>query len=55
LTPDLAGRIAAQAQCNHLVLTHFYPECDPRECSRAAAEHFDGTITAAHDLLKINI
>ena len=53
LTPNLAGRIAAEANCKQLVLTHFYPICNPRECCSGAAKHFDGPITAAYDLYEI--
>jgi len=53
LTPDLAGRIAAEANCKQLVLTHFYPVCNPQECCFGAAKYFTGPITAAHDLLEI--
>jgi len=53
LTPSLAGRIAAEASCKQVVLTHFYPECDPQECCRIAAQYFKGEITEGKDQLKI--
>ena len=53
LTPTDCGRIAAQARCRHLVLTHFYPVfrgVDIRRCVRRA---FTGRLTLARDLLAI--
>jgi ribonuclease BN (tRNA processing enzyme) len=55
LTPEQAGKIAAESGCNHVVLTHFYPDCDPQESCRVAAQYFDGIITAAHDLIKFSL
>ena len=49
LTPEECGRIAADAGCRHLVLTHFYPVfegCTPRRCVRRA---FRGRLTFARD------
>jgi ribonuclease BN (tRNA processing enzyme) len=54
LTPELAGKIAAESRCRELVLTHFYPDCDPQESCEGAAKHYDGRIIAAHDMLTIN-
>jgi len=55
LTPDLAGRIAAEANCKQLALTHFYPVCNPQECCSGAAQYFDGPITAGYDFLEITM
>lgn len=55
LTPSLAGRIASEAECKHLVLTHFYPECDPLESCSVASRYFDGAITAAHDFFEFKM
>jgi ribonuclease BN (tRNA processing enzyme) len=55
LTPELAGRIAAESRCKQLVLTHFYPVCDPQKSCEGAAKHFAGSIQAASDMLTINI
>ena len=55
LTPELAGRIAAESHCEQMVLTHFYPECDPQRSCEGAAKHFTGSIQAAHDMLTITI
>lgn len=52
LTPRTAGKIAKEARCGHLVLTHLYPICDRynnilAECRK----EFKGRITVARDLL----
>ncbi len=55
LTPSLAGRIAARANVGHLVLTHFYPECDAVDMVQQCRKTYGGTITLAEDLMTINI
>jgi ribonuclease BN (tRNA processing enzyme) len=52
LTPEQAGKIAAESGCSHVVLTHFYPECDPQESCSVVSRYFDGIITAAHDFIE---
>ncbi|NMB47130.1 MAG: MBL fold metallo-hydrolase [Firmicutes bacterium] len=47
LTAEQAGILAADAEIDHLVLTHFLPGTDEREKQRAAARHFMGKITVA--------
>lgn len=49
LTPAGAGRLAAHARCERLILTHFYPSMDPERAKREAAEFFEGKIELAHD------
>jgi len=53
LTPELAGKIAAQSGCKQLVITHFYPNCSPQQSCTHAAKHYSGKITAAYDMLEI--
>lgn len=53
LTPALAGRIAAEACCKQLVLTHFYPDCDPEQCRLEASRHCEGMVLTAHDFMDI--
>ena len=53
-----AGRTAARAGVKTLVLTHMVPPPQPGsedEWIAQAAEHFDGEIVFAHDLMKIEI
>ena len=54
LTPELAGKIASESGCKQLVLTHFYPDCDPLQSCEGAAKHYEGIIIPAHDMLTIN-
>ncbi|MDF1797903.1 MAG: ribonuclease Z [Planctomycetota bacterium] len=44
-----AGRLAAEAGCLGLVLSHFYPHVDPALAVAAAAEAYAGPIHAAVD------
>ena len=49
LTPQGAGRLAEFAECERLLLTHFYPSMDPTRAAADAAEHYSGPIEVAHD------
>ncbi len=49
LTPSSAGRLARDAGCERLLLTHFYPEMDPEAARRGAARVFTGVIELARD------
>ena len=49
LNPAGAGRLAAHAGCERLLLTHFYPSMDPERAQREAAEVFEGPIELARD------
>lgn len=51
LTPSEAGRIAAEAQVEMLILTHFYPPCDNVDVVRQAEVFFSGQIVKASDLM----
>lgn len=55
LTPQEAGRMAAQARVPRLVLTHFYPPCDQVDVAAAAATAFDGEIIRGEDGLSIRV
>jgi ribonuclease BN (tRNA processing enzyme) len=55
LTPSLAGDIAARANVKHLVLTHFYPECETVDLVRQCQKTYDGPITLAEDLMTIEL
>lgn len=52
LTPTQAGRIAQQAGSKKLILTHFYPQCDPQILKKQAATTFQGEIIVAEDGMK---
>ncbi|MDZ7260582.1 MAG: MBL fold metallo-hydrolase [candidate division KSB1 bacterium] len=55
LTPSLAGRIAQQAQCKKLVLTHLYPACDEVDMVAECKKVFEGDIVVAEDLMRLVI
>lgn len=49
LTPTSAGRMARAADCERLLLTHFYPSLEPEDAAAGAARIFDGPIELARD------
>ncbi len=55
LTPVEAGRLAARAGVQRLLLTHFYPPCDEVDVIALAAQEFSGEILQAEDGLKISL
>ena len=55
LTPEEAGRLAAQAGVGRLVLTHIYPPGDAVDPAAQAALYFSGEITAAEDGLRLQV
>jgi len=55
LTPSLAGRIACEAGVKHLVLTHFYPECETVDLKAECRRAYNGPLTLARDLMVIEV
>ena len=55
LTPTLAGRVAREAECKRLVLTHFYPPCDDCDVKGAVESQYSGTVIVSEDLMKLAI
>ncbi len=55
LTPSEAGAVAAKAVAKHLVLTHFYPECDGADIEAQCRRTWQGPLTLAEDLMKLRI
>ena len=53
LTPTLAGRVAREAGCKRLLLTHLYPPCDDEDMVTVVKDQFSGEVTLAEDLMKI--
>ena len=49
LSPSVAGRIASEAQCKKLVLTHLYPICEKFDMLGQCASTYDGPIEIARD------
>jgi ribonuclease BN (tRNA processing enzyme) len=55
LTPSLAGRIAREASCHKLLLTHFYPVFQGHDILKESQKEFSGEILLAEDGMKITI
>ena len=55
LTPTSAATIAAEANCKHLVLTHFYPACDKIDILPICQKIYSGKISLAADLMHIKL
>lgn len=52
LTPSLAGRVAREAECKRLLLTHFYPPCDHYDIMGIVKRQYSGEVILAEDLKK---
>jgi len=48
-----AGRIARQAECKKLILTHLYPECDQADILSICRKEFSGSVELASDLMRL--
>jgi len=55
MTPGLAGKTAAKAGAKHLVLTHFYPECENADIKAQCRKTYSGRLTLAVDLMTLTI
>lgn len=55
LGPTLAGRLAFEADCKKLCLTHFYPPCDLEDIRKTVQETYKGELVLAHDLMQFEI
>jgi ribonuclease BN (tRNA processing enzyme) len=53
LTPVLAGRMAAQAEVQRLMLTHFYPACDATDIAAQCRRAYQGPLLLAEDLMTV--
>lgn len=51
LTPKWAGRVAREADCKCLVLTHLYPVCDESDVVAACRKEYSGEIVLAEDFM----
>ena len=51
LTPEWAGRVAQEANCKRLVLTHLYPMCDEIDVVGACRKQYSGEIVLAEDFM----
>jgi ribonuclease BN (tRNA processing enzyme) len=55
LTPSLAGRIAREAGCKSLVLTHMYPEADSHDLMTPLRTEYKGPAEIAYDLMSFSV
>jgi ribonuclease BN (tRNA processing enzyme) len=55
LTPTACGRIAEQANCRRLALTHFYPVFKGYDIRKRVRRHFRGRLTLARDLTSFQL
>ena len=55
LTPSLAGKIAREASCRKLLLTHFYPVFQAHDILKECRREFSGEIFLAEDGMKLII
>ena len=55
LTPSSCGRIAAQARCRRLMLTHFYPVFDGYDILGRVRQHFTGPASLAQDGITLTL
>ncbi|NOY70430.1 MAG: ribonuclease Z [Deltaproteobacteria bacterium] len=55
MTPGLAGKTATAAKVKHLVLTHFYPECDNVDIKAQCRKTYAGPLTLAEDLMTLTV
>ena len=53
LTPSLAGEMAAQADVQRLMLTHFYPACDQTDIAAQCRRTYNGPLLLAEDLMTV--
>jgi len=56
LTPELAGKIAQEAGCKRLIITHLYPVCDDYDLlSEIRSSGYEGPADIASDGMKISL
>lgn len=55
LTPSQAGRLAVEARCARLVLTHFYPACQGQDLLTPCRAVYSGPVTLAEDGMRVSL
>ena len=55
LSPTPAAKIAAEAGCKTLCLTHFYPPCDLDDFRKVVARYYSGKLVMAEDLMAFEL
>lgn len=52
-TPSIAGKMASEAGCRTLLLTHMYPACDKADMTGPCRNFFKGELFIAEDSLRL--
>jgi ribonuclease BN (tRNA processing enzyme) len=55
LVPALAAKLAQEAHCKKLCLTHFYPPCDMDVIHKTVSAIYSGELFLAQDLMQFEI
>ena len=55
LVPSLAGKLAKEADCKMLCLTHFYPPCDLDVMRETVSAVYDGELALARDGMQFQL
>lgn len=55
LVPSLAGKLAKEADCKTLCLTHFFPPCDLDVIRETVSALYNGELLLAHDLMQFEL
>jgi ribonuclease BN (tRNA processing enzyme) len=55
LTPSEAGRMAREAGCRRLLLTHFYPACRGEDLLTPCRKEYEGPVVLAEDGMKLSL
>jgi ribonuclease BN (tRNA processing enzyme) len=55
LVPSLAGKLAKEAQCKTLCLTHFYPPCDADIFRKTVSDIYEGELVLAQDGIQFQL
>ncbi len=55
LVPSLAGKLAKEADCKKLCLTHFYPPCDMDVIRKTVSALYKGKLVLARDLMQFEL
>ena len=55
LTPSVAGKVATEAGCKTLILTHLYPICDQYPILKQCRKSFKGKVILARDNMRLKL
>ena len=55
LGPTLAAKLASEADCKKLCLTHFYPPCNLENIRQIVQKTYKGELVLASDLMQFEL